>query len=103
MTQSPVFEWLTERIAHAAGWNRLVARGTVRIALKEMGLDPRTVGKREMAAVLRTNMTRLLEAHKVDGARGLCERLDRELGLQPIAEVAVDAPEDIFKRLARNS
>ena len=101
MNQSPAFEWVCDRIESAAGWNRLVARGTVRLALKDMGLDPRTVGKKEMAAALRTVIPRALEVHRVDGGKSLCERLERELTAAVLPAASVDAPEEIFKRLGR--
>jgi hypothetical protein len=98
--QSPVFEWIADKIAATAGWSSLVARGTVRLALKEMGLDPRTVGKKEMATALRTSLGRLLEAHKVPDSAGLCDRLEREIWSVQLASPA-ESPEAVFKRLAR--
>jgi hypothetical protein len=97
---SPVFEWIAQKLSAAVGWSPLVARGTVRLALKEMGLDPRTVAKKEMATALRTSLGNLLELHKVTGARAVCERLERELWTAPMA-AALEAPEDVFKRLAK--
>ena len=102
MNQSPVFEWVCDRLESSIGWNRLVARGTVRLALKEMGLDPRTVGKKEMSIALRTVIARALEVHRVDGGRALCERLERELATAVMEAASVDTPEAIFKRLGRS-
>jgi hypothetical protein len=101
VTQSLVFEWVSQKIAAAAGWTNLVARGTVRLALKEMGLDPRTVGKKEMATALRNSLGRLLEMHQVADAKGLCERLEHELWNAQMSSSSVESPEDIFKRLAK--
>jgi hypothetical protein len=103
VSQSAVFEWLCERLEKAAGWNRLVARGTVRLVLKDMGLDPRTVGKKEMRIALRTALPPALEAHHVGDAQVLCEQIERELATATLPTVSADTPEAIFKRLGRTS
>jgi hypothetical protein len=100
VTQSPVFEWLSQRLEVATGWTHLVARGTVRLALKEMGLDPRTVGRREMIAALRSTLGRSLEMRRVASAGALCDRLERDLATANLP-AAGDSPEEIFKRLGR--
>jgi hypothetical protein len=101
MNQSAIFEWVASQIEGATGWNRLAARGTVRLALKDMGFEPRTIDKRDMAAVLRMAMVKVLEAHRVANARPLCERLEKELWSVQIA-AAVESPESVFKRLGRS-
>jgi hypothetical protein len=101
MTESPAFEWVCKRIEQATGWTRLVARGTVRLALKDMGLDPRTVGKKEMSAVLKMTLPRLMAGHRVAGAEAHCLRIELELTMAVLDAPAVDSPEEIFKRLGR--
>jgi hypothetical protein len=99
MSQSPVFEWVCERLESVIGWNRLVARGTVRLALKNMGLDPRTVDKKEMLTALRTAIQRALETHRISDGTAVCQRLERELANTSVGAAAIDSPEAIFKRL----
>jgi hypothetical protein len=101
MSESPAFEWVCKKIEQAANWNRMVARGTVRLALKEMGLDPRTVDKKEMSAVLRMTLPKLLATHRVTGAESHCLRIEHELTMAVLAAPAVESPEEIFKRLGR--
>jgi hypothetical protein len=101
VSQSPAFEWVCGRLESTIGWTRLVARGTVRLALKDLGLDPHTVGKKEMLATLRTSLPKALETHRIEGAKALCERLDRELAAVTLEGATVESPEDIFKRFGR--
>ena len=101
MTTSSTFDWVCKRIEQATGWDRLVARGTVRLVLRDMGLDPRTVGKREMSAVLRTMLPRALEAHRIANAEAHCLRIEHELTMAVIDQPKVESPEEIFKRLGR--
>jgi hypothetical protein len=95
-----VFEWISEQLETATGWSRLASRGTVRLALKEMGLDPRTVTKQEMLTSLRTTLARKLDAHRVYEAERLCRRMAHELGTAAFSS-SIDSPEAIFSRLGR--
>ena len=45
MSDSPIFEFVCERVESEAKLTRLEARGTVRLLLKEVGLDAQQVGK----------------------------------------------------------
>jgi hypothetical protein len=45
MSDSPIFELVCERVQVEAGLSRPEARGTVRLLLKGLGLDPQRVGK----------------------------------------------------------
>jgi hypothetical protein len=101
MSQSPAFEFVCARIETAAGWNRLVARGTVRLALRDMGLDPRTVSKKEMIAALRTTLPKALEFHRIANPPAICLRIENELAMAVLDEKSIESPEEIFKRLGR--
>lgn len=52
MATSTAFEWLCERIEAETALDRLEARGTVRIALKEDGLEAVSVTPGQIAVVL---------------------------------------------------
>jgi hypothetical protein len=100
MSQSPVFEWVAGRLQTATRWSAMEARGTLRLALKEMGVDPRFVTKREMLAVLRTRLNRALEARRYSDARQLCAWFEEEL-THATFEREVESPEAIFQRFGR--
>lgn len=100
MTQSPVFEWVCTQVEAATRWSRNEARGTVRLALKETGLDPRTVRQIEMTVVLQTTLPSALAVRRVANGKSLCTRLEANLSTIHFPET-VDTPEEIFARLGR--
>ncbi len=68
MAGSSAFEWLCTALEESTTLERLEARGTVRIALKEAGLEPRTVTPGELRVVVQKIMPRELRN------RGVAER-----------------------------
>jgi hypothetical protein len=100
MTPASLFDWISDQVEQATNWSRLEARGTVRLALKELGLDPRTVRKREVTAAVRIALGPALMSRRVTNASAVCEELIRRLEVVDIEPVA-DSPEEIFRRIAR--
>jgi hypothetical protein len=98
MAGSPAFEAASSCLEQSSALHRLAARGTIRIALKQAGLDARTVTARELGVVA----ARLLPAELA--ARGaepeaLCRRIGRALEAVGDADAA-QTPEAICARLA---
>jgi hypothetical protein len=96
-----VFDWTCGRLQSATSLSDLEVRGTVRLALKQSGLDPRGVTAPEMAVVLRKVMPRELEQRAVASAAAVCDEIARGLGVQ-FAGGAADAGssvEAVFRRL----
>jgi hypothetical protein len=97
MIGSPAFNWTCAEIERAAALSELVARGTVRLALKQAGLAAETVNGKEMAIVLRELMPQELANRAVADSKPLCRELATRIltrnfdGSDPVAEV--------FKRL----
>jgi hypothetical protein len=76
----------------------LEARGTLRIALKQAGLDPASVKADELCVVARMVLPQELAARGIADTESLCERL--RSGLAEIQDSAgVDSPEAVFARL----
>jgi hypothetical protein len=101
MAGSQAFEWLCEALEASSPLERLEARGTVRIALKEAGLEARAVTPTELAVVVRKILPRELRQRGVPGEAALCERFAsglRSLGAGA-AEPRPDSPDAIFRRL----
>lgn len=100
MSDSSVFDWVCGRIQSATSLSELEVRGTVRLALKQSGLDPRGVGGGEMAVVLRKVMPKELEQRSVPNAGAVCEeiatRVATEFGSATDAGSSVEA---VFRRL----
>jgi hypothetical protein len=101
MAGSSAFEWLCTALEESTTLERLEARGTVRIALKEAGLEPRTVTPDELRVVAQKILPRELRNRGVPNEAALCDRmvaglqvLERQSGGQ-----ATDTPDAIFRRL----
>jgi phosphate-selective porin len=100
MAGSQAFEWLCEAIETGTSLERLEARGTVRIALKEAGLEARTATPAELAVVVAKVLPRELRQRGVADEAALCGRLaaglrNLDVGAQPVP----DTPDAIFRRL----
>jgi len=101
MAGSSAFEWLCTALEESTTLERLEARGTIRIALKEAGLEPRTVTPSELRVVVQKILPRELRNRGVQNEAALCDRLVSGLQVlerQPGAPSA-DTPDAIFRRL----
>lgn len=95
-----LFEFIAARIQELTDLDQLEARGTLRIALKEAGLDPRSVTVEHMSVMLERTMPRELAARGVDAPEALCAGLVATLKDYEAAEEAGgESPEDVFRRL----
>lgn len=101
MAGSTAFEWVCSALEESTSLERLEARGTVRIALKEAGLEPRTVNAAEMRVVAQKVLPRELRQRGVQNEVALCDRLVS--GLQVLesqsTSAGADTPDAIFRRL----
>jgi hypothetical protein len=97
MLGSPAFLWTCAEIERAAALSELVARGTVRLALKQAGLEAQSVSGDEMAIVLREILPRELTARAVAHAPKLCSEIAVRLRARNFA--GADAVVDVFGRL----
>ena len=68
-----LFEFVAAALEQRSGLGKLEARGTLRIALKEAGLEPRTVTPEQMAVMLTRTMPKELKARGIDQADTLCD------------------------------
>ena len=103
MSAVTLFEFVAERLEQTTDFDRLEARGTVRLALKQAGLDPRTLSsEREMRVVIEKVLARELAARGVENAESTCQTL--ALALEDFARrtpsvVRGSSPEAVFKRI----
>ncbi len=96
-----LFDIAAEKLERSTEMDRLAARGTLRIALKEAGLDPHKLTIPQLRAVFEKLMPKELDARGVADAAAICktavdaiERVasETELGTS-------NSPDEIFKRL----
>lgn len=96
---SPAFEAACASLEQRSGLDRLAARGTIRLMLKDAGLEPKTVTARELAVAVRRLLPGELSTrgHAEDAEAlsvlvvGALERVEDRPG--------GDTPEAVFARL----
>lgn len=100
MADSPVFEVVAEGIERDTSLDRLEARGTLRLALKASGLEPRDITAEQMQVVLRRVLPEQLATRGVSDGSDLCERLVAAVAAADTGEKSADdSPDAIFARL----
>ncbi len=98
MSESRAFDHVCETLEGRTPLNRLEARGTVRLALKEAGLEPSSVSARQLSVVVERIMPGELLARGIGDADAICRDLVHSLAALPSADGA-ETPESIFGRL----
>jgi len=92
------FDFLCDELERATSLDRLEARGTVRIAVKNAGLDPHTATPRELAVAVEKVLPAELSARGIDHADSVCSALAKQVGARDAGE-SRETPEAIFARL----
>jgi hypothetical protein len=99
MADSAAFEAACARLEQGGALDRLAARGTIRLVLKEAGLEPKTVTGRELTVVVERLLPAALSARGVAEPEALCASIVRALaGVEN--RTGDDSPAAIFARLA---
>jgi len=96
-----LFDFAAEKLEERADMDRLAARGTLRIALKEAGLDAHKLTVPQLRAVFEKLMPKELDARGVDNPVATCRAVMDEIAHSADA-IDVDSsnsPDDVFKRL----
>ncbi|MDJ0788669.1 MAG: hypothetical protein QNK05_17815 [Myxococcota bacterium] len=75
MPASPVFDHTCDVLERATFMDRLAARGTVRIALREAGLDAESVSAAQMAIVLRRVLPLELGRRGIEEPTEVCDAI----------------------------
>jgi hypothetical protein len=96
-----LFDFAAERLEHHTALDRLEARGTLRLALKESGLDPKRVTPGQLCVVLAKIMPRELETRGVGDPTAVCNAVTNDLtrscaltDMPPSSD-----PNEVFRRL----
>jgi len=96
-----LFDLAAEKLEASIDMDRLTARGTLRIALKQAGLDANKLTISQLRAVFEKLMPKELDARGVRDAAATCHGLMAEIALSADS-IDVDSsgsPDDVFKRL----
>ncbi len=101
--ENPVFDTVAEALGRDTDLEELEARGTLRLALKQSGLEARSVTAPQMRAVLSQVLPAELRIRDIDAPESVCERIAKLLDEDPMSgQQENESPEAIFRRLARS-
>ncbi len=98
MADSEVFDFVCEELEKRTSLDRLEARGTVRITLKQAGLEARSVSAQQMGVAVEKLLPGELGSRGIDEADQLCSAIKAALAKLEVAPSA-DTPEAVFERL----
>ncbi len=102
--ESPVFERAADELEVLSHMSRLEARGTLRLALKDAGLIPKTVNSKAMLVVLDRILPQLLTRRGVSGAPDMCRTISGIVrSLTSETSYDIDTPEKVFARIGHAS
>ncbi len=98
MPDSPVFDWACSVIESGSTLNRMQVRGTLRLALKQAGLDGDTLSVGQLRVIARRVLPGELRLRGVAGHDAICATLEtcpETLGAADRSAL----PEAVFDRL----
>jgi hypothetical protein len=96
-----LFDFAAERLEHHSSLDRMEARGTLRLALKEAGLDIKRVTPGQLCVVLAKVMPRELETRGAGDPTAVCNAVTDDLTkawVFPDMSPSSD-PDEVFRRL----
>jgi len=100
MADSPAFELACDMLEAETSLYRIEARGTMRLALRQTGLNAKSVSPDQMAVVVEKLLPQELVMRGVASPGSACARLRDGLGrLQSVD--SGDAPEAMFVRMGQ--
>lgn len=99
---STIFDFVAGEIERQTELEKLEARGTVRLALKEAGFNPSGITTKQMAVVLERVMPGELTSRGVENAESICSSLVTSIKefRDAVEEQGAASPESVFSRLA---
>ncbi len=102
MADSQAFEFVCTALEERTSLDRLAARGTVRIALKQAGLEARTVSPDQMAVVLDRILPAELGSRGIDGGEEVCAAIATGVSGLSGGDTG-ETPDAVFQRLGGGS
>ncbi len=102
MADAAAFAFLCNELESASNLSRLEARGTMRLALKDAGLEAHSVTRDQMCVVVEKLLGSELQCRGIENIDYLCHSL--LAGLAALSDDLADggryqSAEDVFKRL----
>jgi hypothetical protein len=98
MADAEAFDFVCNQIEARTALDRLAARGTVRIALKQAGLDSRSVTPGQMAVVAEKLLVAELASRGIADSAAICNEIASKARRLAGAATA-ETPDAVFRRL----
>jgi hypothetical protein len=98
MADTRAFDLVCDQLEAGTSLDRLEARGTVRLALKQAGLEARSITPEQMAVVVSRILPEELASRGVESASNLCASISADLQSIEAGEVR-ETPDAVFRRL----
>jgi hypothetical protein len=96
-----LFSFVADHLEECTPLDRLESRGTLRIMLKDSGLDPKTVTSKQFCVILESVAPGELESRGVAEARAICTAMIEKIESEPADRWETSHSVDkIFDRLA---
>ncbi|MBW2274754.1 MAG: hypothetical protein JRG96_15915 [Deltaproteobacteria bacterium] len=102
MADSAAFDFACSELERCTSLDRLEARGTIRIALKQAGLEARSVMPDQMRVVIQKLLPDELTTRGIDDPAAVCSSLARGLASVDGGNAA-ETPDSVFARLGGQS
>ena len=99
MSVSPAFTFAADQLGASSSLNNLEARGTIRIAIKQAGLEAHNITALQMCTVFERIIPKELRARGIEGA-DLCKRIILGLNHVDDGQSKDSSPDAIFRHLA---
>jgi len=97
MADSAAFDFVCRELEDRSSLDRLEARGTVRLALKQAGLDARTVTPEQIAVVVDRVLPGELASRGIESPDVLCQRISSGVA-RVSGDASVETPDAVFER-----
>lgn len=99
MADSAAFDFVCDQLEQQTSLDRLEARGTVRLALKQSGLEARSVTPDQMKVVVEKILPAELESRGIENAAAVCQSAMTGLAGVDAGGAAGESPDEVFRRL----
>ena len=96
-----LFDLAAERLEHHTALDRLQARGTLRLALKQAGLEPKGINTEQLRVLFERVLPDELENRGVGEAASVCRTVMDDVASSPAIgeQPGATSPDEIFQRL----
>jgi hypothetical protein len=95
---APAFDRICEQLEATTPLNRLEARGTIRLILRDAGLGAKTLNARQAVTMIEKLLPEMQNARGIDEADGVCTAIKRALATLPSADERDDLA-SVFRRI----